>query len=183
MPNLSGLPSIATMALRGAQSARELRIRIGMRRKWITSSTLGLILALAALQGAQAREPFAAHAAKVNSKPQNPNPKGQSTSLSRVSATVSGVRSSVRPAVARSQGNVTAEYSFSPVSPLASKSGSEPTAQKVAVAGQAKETGPATDPSERKVVTFFRLNPKFGDVSVQPVIGGGVNGAQLAVGF
>lgn len=35
---------------------------------------------------------------------------------------------------------------------------------------------------ERKSVTFFRLNPKFGDVSVQPVVGG-VNGAQVSVGF
>lgn len=35
---------------------------------------------------------------------------------------------------------------------------------------------------ERKGITFFRLAPKFGDVSVQPVIGG-VNGAQISVGF
>jgi hypothetical protein len=35
---------------------------------------------------------------------------------------------------------------------------------------------------ERKSVTLFRLNPKFGDVSVQPVVGG-VNGAQVSVGF
>jgi hypothetical protein len=35
---------------------------------------------------------------------------------------------------------------------------------------------------EHKSVTFFRLNPKFGDVSVQPVVGG-VNGAQVSVGF
>lgn len=35
---------------------------------------------------------------------------------------------------------------------------------------------------ERKSVTFFRLNAKFGDVSVQPVVGG-VNGAQISVGF
>ena len=35
---------------------------------------------------------------------------------------------------------------------------------------------------ERKGLTFFRLNPKFGDVSVQPVVGG-VNGAQVSVGF
>ena len=35
---------------------------------------------------------------------------------------------------------------------------------------------------QRKGITFFRLAPKFGDVSVQPVIGG-VNGAQISVGF
>jgi hypothetical protein len=35
---------------------------------------------------------------------------------------------------------------------------------------------------ERKSLTFFRLDPKFGDVSVQPVVGG-VNGAQVSVGF
>jgi hypothetical protein len=44
-----------------------------------------------------------------------------------------------------------------------------------------KEKGPTT-PAERKTITLFRLDPKFGDVSVQPVVGG-VNGAQVAVGF
>jgi hypothetical protein len=44
-----------------------------------------------------------------------------------------------------------------------------------------KEKGPTT-PRERKSITFFRLDPKFGDISVQPVVGG-VNGAQLSVGF
>ena len=47
---------------------------------------------------------------------------------------------------------------------------------------QLAETGPATSPRERKSITFFRLDPKFGDVAVQPVVGG-VNGAQLSVGF
>jgi hypothetical protein len=44
-----------------------------------------------------------------------------------------------------------------------------------------KEKGPTT-PAERKSITLFRLDPKYGDVSVQPVFGG-VNGAQVAVGF
>ena len=42
--------------------------------------------------------------------------------------------------------------------------------------------GPSTAPRERKSLTFFRLDPKFGDVSVQPVVGG-VNGAQVSMGF
>ena len=46
---------------------------------------------------------------------------------------------------------------------------------------QPKEQRP-TAPSERKTVRFFRLDPRLGDVSVQPVVGS-VNGAQLSVGF
>ena len=46
---------------------------------------------------------------------------------------------------------------------------------------QPKTTGPAP-PSERKKLTFFRFGSKFGDVSVQPVIGA-VKGAQLSLGF
>jgi hypothetical protein len=44
-----------------------------------------------------------------------------------------------------------------------------------------KESGQAAHP-QHKTITFFRLNPKLGDVSVQPVVGG-VNGAQLSIGF
>jgi hypothetical protein len=44
-----------------------------------------------------------------------------------------------------------------------------------------KESGQAARP-QHKTITFFRLNPKLGDVSVQPVVGG-VNGAQLSIGF
>jgi hypothetical protein len=50
------------------------------------------------------------------------------------------------------------------------------------VAGGGLGEKAATPRRERKGITFFRLNPKFGDVSVQPVIGG-VNGAQVSVGF
>jgi hypothetical protein len=50
------------------------------------------------------------------------------------------------------------------------------------VAGGGLREKAATPRHERKGITFFRLNPKFGDVSVQPVIGG-VNGAQVSVGF
>jgi hypothetical protein len=72
------------------------------------------------------------------------------------------------------------EVAFFPVKPLEVKlvranykaSGSDD--------GQSAQR-PASRP-ERKSVTFFRLNPKFGDVSVQPVFGG-VNGAQISVGF
>jgi hypothetical protein len=68
------------------------------------------------------------------------------------------------------------ELSFSPVSPLKSEVGN----QRPEVGS--KKPGPTTAPSERRTLKFFQLAPKFGDVSVQPVIGG-VNGAQLSVGF
>ena len=42
-----------------------------------------------------------------------------------------------------------------------------------------KGSGPTTSPRERKTINLLRFNP---NVSVQPVIGG-VNGAQLSVGF
>jgi len=44
-----------------------------------------------------------------------------------------------------------------------------------------KESSQAAHP-QHKTLTFFRLNPKLGDISVQPVVGG-VNGAQLSIGF
>jgi hypothetical protein len=68
------------------------------------------------------------------------------------------------------------EFSFVPVSPL----GTEARGPRSEV-GSAKR-GPSTLPRERKSMTFFRLDPKFGDVSVQPVVGG-VNGAQVSLGF
>ena len=67
------------------------------------------------------------------------------------------------------------DLAFAPVSPL----GSEVRGQRSEV-GSGK--GPKTTPRERKSLTFFRLDPKFGDVSVQPVVGG-VNGAQVSLGF
>ena len=42
-----------------------------------------------------------------------------------------------------------------------------------------RASGPATSPRERKTITLLQFTP---NVSVQPVIGG-VNGAQLSVGF
>ena len=44
-----------------------------------------------------------------------------------------------------------------------------------------KESAP-TPPKERKKITIFRFNPKFGDISVQPLLGE-INGAQVCVGF
>jgi len=39
-------------------------------------------------------------------------------------------------------------------------------------------------PGKRQTITFFRFSTsKLGEVSVQPVVGGGVNGAQLSIGF
>jgi hypothetical protein len=68
------------------------------------------------------------------------------------------------------------EFSFSPVTPLESR-----TRPQVQSGNEEKEKG-LTSPRERRSVTFFRLDPKFGDISVQPVVGG-VNGAQLSVGY
>lgn len=39
-----------------------------------------------------------------------------------------------------------------------------------------------TPAKERKKITLFRFNPKFGDISVQPVLGE-IKGAQVCVGF
>jgi hypothetical protein len=48
----------------------------------------------------------------------------------------------------------------------------------------AKETERNEAPGKRQTITFFRFsNSKLGEVSVQPVVGGGVNGAQLSIGF
>jgi hypothetical protein len=45
-----------------------------------------------------------------------------------------------------------------------------------------KAAEPGSRP-ERKAITFFRFtSPKLGEISVQPVVGG-VNGAQLSIGF
>jgi hypothetical protein len=74
------------------------------------------------------------------------------------------------------------EFSFIPVTPLKSEVGSPATAGKLRSEVRSANRGPSTPPQERKSVTFFRLDPKLGDVSVQPVVGG-VNGAQLSVGF
>ena len=72
------------------------------------------------------------------------------------------------------------EFFFLPVSPLESKVSSS--ANKTSTSSdEQKEKGPIP-PRERKNVTFFRLDPKLGDISVQPVMGG-VNGAQLSVGY
>jgi hypothetical protein len=44
-----------------------------------------------------------------------------------------------------------------------------------------KESVP-TPAKERKKITLFRFNPKFGDISVQPLLGE-IKGAQVCVGF
>jgi hypothetical protein len=75
------------------------------------------------------------------------------------------------------------EFSFSPVSPLETRARSQvhPATRRADSGNEEREKGP-TSPRERRNVTFFRLDPKFGDISVQPVVGG-VNGAQLSVGY
>jgi hypothetical protein len=73
------------------------------------------------------------------------------------------------------------EFSFLPVSPLESRLSRSANNAPATSGDEQKEKGPIP-PRERKSVTFFRLDSKYGDVSVQPVVGG-VNGAQLSVGF
>jgi hypothetical protein len=74
------------------------------------------------------------------------------------------------------------ELSFSAVSPLRSEAGNPATAGKQRSEVGSAKPGPTTAPSERKTMKLFQLDPRLGDVSVQPVVGG-VNGAQLSVGF
>jgi hypothetical protein len=85
-----------------------------------------------------------------------------------------GVRSLANPNVTR------AGFRFVPVTPLRAEVGEQSRLHEGE--DMPKEKGPTTSPAERKNITLFRLNPKLGDVSVQPVVGG-VNGAQLLVGF
>jgi hypothetical protein len=70
---------------------------------------------------------------------------------------------------------------FFPVSPFQSKLPRSDDRASTSRSEQ-KENGPTTAPRERNSVTFFRFDSKLGNISVQPVIGG-VNGAQLSVGF
>ena len=70
------------------------------------------------------------------------------------------------------------ELGFFQVTPFESRSavaGNKPSRQRE----EQRASGPATSPRERKTITLLQFNP---NVSVQPVIGG-VNGAQLSVGF
>ena len=79
---------------------------------------------------------------------------------------------------------VRGEFSFLPVTPLEARARSQMQLGKEGTntsVDQPKEQR-STAPSERKTVRFFRLDPRLGDVSVQPVVGS-VNGAQLSVGF
>jgi hypothetical protein len=69
---------------------------------------------------------------------------------------------------------------FSPITPFESRS-ARPDDQAVTRERDQKEKGSAPRP-ERKTITLIRFDSKLGNVSVQPVVGG-VNGAQLSVGF
>jgi hypothetical protein len=88
----------------------------------------------------------------------------------------SGLRASVPQTMPSGVTSRRGEFSFSSVSPFEARALSQ-----VKPGTEEKERGP-TSPRERRNVTFFRLDPKLGDISVQPVLGG-VNGAQLSVGY
>ena len=69
------------------------------------------------------------------------------------------------------------EHAFFQVTPFESRAGAgEKGSQQ---REEQRGSGPSTAPRERKTITLLRFNP---NISVQPVIGG-VNGAQLSVGF
>jgi hypothetical protein len=135
-----------------------------MRDSRFVIRMLGLGVAAAfALQPAQARErkPAAIQAHHLGA------------SIHRV-ALITPARSSLRADLPKRLGDANRsavardEFSFVPVTPFGAEAGG-------------KRTEPPS-PQERKPITFFRLDPKLGNVSVQPVVGG-VNGAQLLVGF
>lgn len=109
------------------------------------------------------------------------------TSHRVASATTSSARHSDFGGPMRSSGNNHAavltnvsgrgELAFNQVTPLESRaavSGEKASRQR----DEQKGSGPTT-PHERKTVTLLRFNP---NVAVQPIFGG-VNGAQLSVGF
>jgi hypothetical protein len=104
----------------------------------------------------------------------------QSETVTRGVVVANSARSNLRADIPQTmRSGVTSrrgEFSFSPVSPL------ESTARSPAQPGHEEKEKSPTSPRERRSVTFFRLDPKFGDISLQPVVGG-VNGAQLSVGY
>ena len=71
------------------------------------------------------------------------------------------------------------EVAYFPVRPLEARLVSS---GRASAGDRQQEEERSTSRRERKGLTLFRVNPKFGDISVQPVIGG-VNGAQISVGF
>lgn len=137
-----------------------------MRRNSIGWVALGAIVAFASLPGAKAGD----------------RPTLEKGKASRALAELAQAQPNFHPATARLQGGTAPQYSFSPVSPFASKSAGNAPASRSAAADRTRQAGPATTPTERKPITFFRLDPKFGDVSLRPVVGG-VNGAQVSLGF
>lgn len=90
------------------------------------------------------------------------------------------VPQTLRSGVTSRRGVGANEFSFSAVNPLESRLSRS--ADKTPTNGDEQIEKAPTPPSERKTVRFFRLDPKLGDISVQPVVGG-VNGAQLSMGF
>jgi hypothetical protein len=104
----------------------------------------------------------------------------RSSRVADLPKTMRKVMTSQRDDFSASRNITHGEFSFVPVTPLGPQAGDQSRLHQ----GDSvpREKGPTTPPAERKSITFFRLNPKLGDVSVQPVVGG-VNGAQLSVGF
>ena len=72
------------------------------------------------------------------------------------------------------------ELAFVQVRPFESRSAGVSVGEKASrQREEQKGSGPTTAPRERRTITLLRLNP---NISVQPVVGG-VNGAQVSVGF
>jgi hypothetical protein len=72
------------------------------------------------------------------------------------------------------------EVAYVPVRPLEARL--VVSENKGATGDRARSEQPSGRGAEHRGVTLFRVNPKFGDISVRPVFGG-VNGAQVSVGF
>jgi hypothetical protein len=79
------------------------------------------------------------------------------------------------PAPMKTQGR--GELAFFQVTPFESRSAGA--AEKTSRPREEQKPSGPTTPRERRAITLLRFNP---NISVQPVIGG-VNGAQLSVGF
>jgi hypothetical protein len=139
------------------QGAAIMRMGIGIR---VAGLSMAVGLALQPAHGGDRKAASARPAETFN----------RSVFAVRARSLSADVPQTTRSGIASQRG----EFSFSPVTPLESRT-------RLQVQSGNEEKLP-TSPHERRNVTFFRLDPKFGDISVQPVVGG-VNGAQLSLGY
>ena len=151
---------------RGEEGKYELSIRGAMGRGFITWLGLGVVAIVVAVHAAQAGDR-----------------RDATIQRAAVAARGSDFGGNMRmPAnnssAAPMKGHGRGELAFIQVTPSESRSivSGEKTSRQWE---DQKTAGPTTSPRERRAITLFRFNP---NVSVQPVIGG-INGAQISVGF